>query len=51
METKKNVKHPCQSCKYFDACGNTSRTEPCEGREVKGRRKKNIKDSGSEVEE
>lgn len=40
METKKNVKHPCQSCKYFDACGNTSRTEPCEGREVKGRRKK-----------
>jgi hypothetical protein len=38
--TNKNVKYPCQNCKYFNACGKTSRTEPCEGREVANKRSK-----------
>lgn len=28
----KTVKHPCISCIYFAACGDNSRTKPCEGR-------------------
>lgn len=27
-----NVKHPCIGCKYFTACGSTTRTMPCDGR-------------------
>lgn len=30
------VKKPCINCKYFKQCGNTNRTEPCQGRETKG---------------
>lgn len=40
MQTKKDVKYPCVNCKYFKACGNTNRTEPCNGREVVGRTRK-----------
>lgn len=40
MKTKTYVKKPCQGCKYFDVCGNSARTEVCEGREI-GRKKKN----------
>lgn len=29
------MKNPCKGCKYFDACGDASRTAPCEGREEK----------------
>lgn len=29
------AKHPCIGCKYYEQCGNTNRTEPCEGRETK----------------
>lgn len=36
------VKHPCVNCKYFKVCGNTNRTVPCNGRELKGR-KKNVR--------
>lgn len=36
----KQVKHPCQGCKYFNACGNTNRTEPCNGRETKKKKGK-----------
>lgn len=32
--TNKNVIHPCIGCKYFHACGNTGRTEYCDGREL-----------------
>lgn len=28
-------KYPCRNCKYFNACGEKSRTMPCEGRETK----------------
>ncbi len=36
----KEVKHPCQGCVYFAACGNTNRTVPCEGRQTKTEQKK-----------
>lgn len=36
----KNVRYPCQNCKYFNACGKISRTEPCKGREVADKRRK-----------
>lgn len=29
---KPTVKYPCRSCIYFDACGSSTRTEPCSGR-------------------
>ena len=34
------VKKPCVGCVYFDACGNTNRTEPCKGRQTKSEKKK-----------
>lgn len=34
------VKKPCIGCIYFKACGNTNRTEPCEGRKTKSQIKK-----------
>lgn len=36
----KSVIHPCQNCKYFKACGNSNRTIPCKGRELKDKKKK-----------
>ena len=38
MATKKDVIHPCIRCKYFKACGDKSRTQPCEGRELEPRK-------------
>lgn len=35
---KEKVKKPCISCKYFKVCGSTTRTEPCDGRELKTRK-------------
>lgn len=35
---------PCINCKYFDACGNTNRTIPCNGRVTKGEDKRNKKE-------
>lgn len=35
----KQVKKPCINCKYFNVCGSTTRTEPCNGREIKKRGK------------
>lgn len=29
------MKNPCKNCKYFNACGDIDRTEPCNGREEK----------------
>ena len=39
---KANVKYTCRNCKYFNTCGSTSRTQPCEGRELKPRKAKHI---------
>lgn len=36
----KPVKHPCISCIYYKACGNTNRTVPCDGRATKSQRAK-----------
>ena len=38
-EASHSVKYPCRNCKYFNACGEKSRTVPCEGRETRGGRK------------
>lgn len=35
MENKKSVKHPCQGCIYYKACGNSARVELCKGRATK----------------
>ena len=37
------VKHPCQGCIYYKACGSTTRTEPCNGRRTKREEKKDGK--------
>lgn len=42
------VKHPCQGCVYFDACGNTNRTQPCEGCVTKSQRKAELVDTAPE---
>ena len=31
----KQVKHPCIGCVYFNACGETNRTMPCDGRMIR----------------
>lgn len=31
----KNVRYPCRGCIYFKACGENTRTYPCEGRKTK----------------
>ena len=36
-----NVKHPCQGCVYYKACGNMAKTEPCKGRQTKTEQKRN----------
>ena len=35
----KQVKHPCIGCVYFNACGETNRTMPCDGRMTQFERK------------
>ena len=35
----KQVKKPCIGCVYYDACGCSTRTEPCEGRITKRERR------------
>ena len=35
----KQVKHPCIGCVYFNACGETNRTTPCDGRMTRSERK------------
>lgn len=36
---KKMPKYPCRGCIYFKACGDNSRTHPCEGRQTKSQKK------------
>lgn len=31
----KTVKYPCKGCVYFNTCGESTRTAPCEGRKTK----------------
>ena len=40
----KQPKHPCINCIYFKACGDTTRTMPCEGRMTKSEKKKENKE-------
>lgn len=40
---KKQPKHPCISCIYFKACGQTNRTMPCEGRITKSEKNKELR--------
>ena len=35
--------HPCINCIYSKACGETTRTMPCEGRMTKSEKKKELK--------
>ncbi len=39
----KTVKKPCANCVYFAACGDRSRTMPCDGRKTKSEAKKERK--------
>lgn len=39
----KTVKHPCQGCVYFAACGESTRTNPCAGRKTKRGKKQEEK--------
>ena len=38
----KDVQHPCINCIYFKACGETTRTMPCDGRMTKSEKKKEM---------
>ena len=40
----KTVKKPCIGCVYFNACGETNRTMPCEGRQTKSDKEREAKD-------
>lgn len=33
------VKYPCRNCIYFKSCGDSQRTEPCNGRVTKAQKK------------
>lgn len=44
---KKSPIHPCQSCIYFKACGENTRTTPCNGRITKNEKKKEKKNNGN----
>ncbi len=46
MKKKISPQHPCIGCVYFTACGETSRTAPCEGRMTKSEKKKEDSKNG-----
>ncbi len=48
-KTMKSVKHPCCNCVYFDACGESSRTQPCAGRQTKTEAKAGGKENGKNL--
>lgn len=48
-KTMKSVKHPCCNCVYFDACGESSRTQPCAGRKTKTEAKAGGKENGKNL--
>ena len=37
------AKYPCKNCIYFNACGETTRTQKCDGRITKSEKKKENK--------
>lgn len=39
----KQVNRPCIGCVYFDACGETTRTAPCDGRMTRSERKRGLR--------
>jgi len=39
-KTGGGAEHPCRNCIYFPVCGDTMRTSPCKGRQLKRRRKR-----------
>lgn len=41
------VKYPCRGCVYFNACGDNTRTTPCQGRKTKSETKKNAREDKS----
>ena len=41
----KPVNRPCINCIYFKACGSTTRTMPCKGRETKRQKAKEREDA------
>ena len=43
MITEKKVKKPCIGCIYFKVCGETTRTQHCNGRMTKSEQKKKSK--------
>ena len=43
INMKNQPKHPCINCIYFKACGDTTRTMPCNGRMTKSEKKKELK--------
>lgn len=38
-----NPKRPCIGCVYFAVCGETTRTQPCDGRQTKTSKKEATK--------
>ena len=34
-KTMKSAKYPCRNCIYYDACGESNRAQPCDGRKIK----------------
>ena len=32
--SNEDVKYPCKKCKYYNVCGDSKRTEPCQGRQT-----------------
>lgn len=41
--------YPCRNCVYIAACGSTTRTEPCKGRQTKTERKSFLEQLNSEM--
>ena len=43
LSKMKQPKYPCRNCIYYNACGDKSRTMPCEGRKTKSQKRKGDK--------
>lgn len=48
-KTMKSAKYPCRNCVYFDACGESSRTHPCDGRKTKQEGKQEENENGKNL--
>lgn len=45
-KTAKSVKYPCRNCIYYDTCGESGRTHPCDDRKTKSEAKKEAETGG-----